>query len=83
MEPQSPCIPNLLGIFLGWAPFAPEEGKGQLQHHCQWREVDTRMDLSREDFFWRMKRRGLPPSNIEPKVIQCFEGVEDGMYFLG
>ena len=41
------------------------------------------MDLSREDFFWRMKRRGLPPSNIEPKVIQCVEGVEDGMHFWG
>ena len=30
-----------------------------------------------------MKRRGLPPSNIEPKVIQCVEGVEDGMHFWG
>ena len=39
--------------------FAPEEGKGQLQHHCQWREVDTRMDAEVVKIFcWRMKRRG-------------------------
>ena len=84
MEPGSPCIPNLLGILGGGHLLLLRKEKASFSTTAS----GEKWILGWMRKSWRFLLEGWKdvvktPSNIEPKVIQCFEGVEDGMEFFG